>query len=132
MEKRLSGLESIAGGQVGGIGLPPTFRLPGNHRTRPRVAMRRNLELTLVPRLTTAAYFGIENIYIPRACCSVKRYGSLIYVCPDLNMTLKVECRPVKGHQPSMRMKVRKEVVVDPIGPIDEVVGPIGVVGLLV
>jgi hypothetical protein len=34
-----------------------------------------------------------------------------------------------KGYQPSMMMKVRKEVVVDPIGPVDEVVGLVGAMG---
>ena len=44
-------------------------------------------------------------------------------------MMLDVECCPVKGYQPSMRMKVWNEVVVDSIGPVDEAAGPVDIVG---
>ena len=53
----------------------------------------------------------------------------MIYSYPDLDLTLEGERRLVKGCQPSMKKKVWKEMVLCPIGPIDMVPGPVGIVG---
>lgn len=42
---------------------------------------------------------------------------------------LEVECHPAKGYQSLMRMKVWKEVVADPIGPINEAASPVDTMG---
>ena len=72
-------------------------------------AMQRNLELTPIPYLTTVAYFGITNVFIPRTCWPTKRSGSLICICHDRDLTFEVECHSAKGCQSLMKEEGREE-----------------------
>ena len=97
-EEISGGQGSFTGEQASGIGLLPPFRPPANRGTWLRFVMRNNLGLTPVPCLTATAYFDIREIYIPRACCRAKRYGSLIDFFPISDLTPEVECCLAKGY----------------------------------
>ena len=62
--------------------------------------MRRNMEATLVPQITAAAYFSIANIIIRRVCWLAKRSGPSDLPSARSDLTPEIYFHPVKGSQP--------------------------------
>ena len=64
--------------------------------------MRKDLMLTPGRHLTAAAYFGIANISIFHALWPAKRFGSLILLRCDWDLTHEIKCRSVKDYRSSI------------------------------
>ena len=117
----------MRGGDSDRMSRPPSFRPLTNRQALTALPMRKDVGGTSVPPLAVAAYFGIANVFIPRACWLAKRSGPLICVCRDWDLTPEDECRSAKNYQLLMKEEVWKRMKGCQIGPTIMAFGPLGV-----